>query len=307
MEEEHVLIVGTGAMACLFAARLAPHVQVTMLGTWEAGLDALQDQGVRLIELDGSEVNYPVEVGFDPEQFPPIHSALVLVKSWQTTRAAEQLKRCLSPQGIALTLQNGLGNLEKIQKEVGPERVALGVTTMGATLLGPGHVRLGGIGPTYIVHNDRLAPLEGMLHRAGFEMRTVEDLDRLIWGKLAINAGINPLTALLHVPNGELLKRPDARHLMVAAARETVSVATAKGITFVTEDPESQIIQVAWKTAQNHSSMFQDVLRGAPTEIEVICGAIVKEGRQLHVPTPVNETLWRLVRALVHKQGEMEG
>ena len=98
MEEEHVLIVGTGAMACLFAARLAPHVQVTMLGTWEAGLDALQDQGVRLIELDGSEVNYPVEVGFDPEQFPPVHSALVLVNPGRPPEQPNNLNVAFHPR-----------------------------------------------------------------------------------------------------------------------------------------------------------------------------------------------------------------
>ena len=307
MNQERVLIVGTGAMACMFAARLAPHVQVTMLGTWEAGLNALQKHGVRLVEMDGSEVNFPVKVVCDPGESPSVVSALVLVKSWQTTRAAEQLQSCLAPNGMALTLQNGIGNLEKLQEVLRPERAALGVTTMGATLLGPGYVRIGGTGPTYIVPRERLLPLVDVLNQAGFKMEEAEDLEGLIWGKLAVNAGINPLTALLHVSNGELLKRPDARHLMLAAAREAALVAVAKGIVRPSENPESQIVDVAWRTAENHSSMYQDVLRGAPTEIDVICGAIVHDGYRLNVPTPVNEILWHLVRALVDRQEEIEG
>jgi 2-dehydropantoate 2-reductase len=307
MDQERVLIVGTGAMACLFAARLAPHVQVIMLGTWDAGLDALRKHGVRLVELDGSEVNHPVRVTCDPCESPTVLSALVLVKSWQTKRAAEQLQSCLAPEGLALTLQNGIGNLEQLQKILGPKRATLGVTTVGATLLGPGHVRMGGKGPTYFVPSERLATLVDMLRLAGFEMEQVNELEGLMWGKLAINAGINPLTALLRVPNGELPKRPDARVLMLEAAKETALVAKAKGIKLCPEDPESQIVKVARRTAENHSSMYQDIQRGAPTEVNVICGEIVREGQRFGVPTPVNETFWRLIRALVNQQEEIEG
>jgi 2-dehydropantoate 2-reductase len=208
---------------------------------------------------------------------------------------------------MALTLQNGIGNLERLQEVLGAERATLGVTTLGATLLGPGHVRVGGTGPTYFVPTERLTPLIETLRLANFEMEKVEELSGLMWSKLAINAGINPLTALLQVPNGELLNRPDAKHLMLEAARETAAVALAMGIKLCPEDPESQIVNVASRTAENHSSMFQDILREAPTEINVICGVVVREGKRLGVPTPVNETLWRLVRALVNQEEDMEG
>jgi 2-dehydropantoate 2-reductase len=294
-------------MACLFAARLASHTQVAMLGTWDEGLEALRKNGVRLVDLNGSELNFPVKVTCDPGELPSFKFALVLVKSWQTSRAAIQLQNCLAEDGIALTLQNGLGNLERLRQVLGPERATLGVTTLGATLLDPGYVRVGGIGPTYVVPTGRMAGMMEILRLAGFEIEQVEDLDGLIWGKLAINAGINPLTALLHVPNGELLKRPDARHLMLEAARETASVALAKGIKLSPEDPVSQVEKVAVRTATNHSSMYQDIQRGAPTEINVICGEIVKEGKRLRVPTPVNETFWHLIRAVVNQQEGIEG
>jgi 2-dehydropantoate 2-reductase len=136
---------------------------------------------------------------------------------------------------------------------------------------------------------------------AGFSVKTFSDMDGLIWGKLVVNAAINPLTALLGVPNGELLKLPTARVLMANTAREVASVSTAKGVQLPFNDPVAEVEEVARKTAKNHSSMLQDIKRDAPTEIDAICGVIVEAGTQLGVPTPINDTLYQLVKALVGK------
>ena len=286
-------------MACLFAARLAASdTRVTLLGTWPEGLQALNRCGVRVLASDGSEQSYPVRATADPAECAGARLALVLVKSWQTERAARQLAACLSPDGLALTLQNGLGNREKLAEILGVPRVALGVTTIGATLVGPGCVRPGGEGIVSLGANPRLDPLANLLWRAGFAVETVPDADGLLWSKLVINAAINPLTALLHVSNGELLVRPAARMLMAEAAREAAAVAMALNMHLVFSDSVAAVEAVAQRTAINHSSMFQDVTRGAPTEIDAICGAIAAEGERCQVPTPVNRTLWLLVKAL---------
>jgi 2-dehydropantoate 2-reductase len=179
---------------------------------------------------------------------------------------------------------------------LGP-RARLGVTTAGATLLGPGHVRPGGEGVTHLAAPEWVARL---FQQAGLRAETVpaEAAEGLLWGKLAVNCGINPLTALLRVPNGELLRRTEARGLMEAAAHECARVAGAKGIALPYADAGAQAARVAERTAGNHSSMFQDILRGAPTEVDAINGAVARAGAALGVPTPLNETLWRLVRAL---------
>lgn len=294
-----VVIVGTGAMACLFAARLAPHAQVTLLGTWPEGLAALRSGGVRLQEADGSEHQIAVTISDDPKDCAGSKLALVLVKSWQTERAATKLSQCLDAEGIALTLQNGLGNLEVLQKLLGTERSALGVTTTGATMIGPGHVRAGGTGPTHLGHHPRIEPLATLLRQAGFTIEVTDDLQALIWTKLAINAGINPLTAILRVPNGMLNEIPHARSLMVAAAVEASKVAASLGIRLPGENIETTIADVAIRTATNHSSMLQDIMRGAPTEIDAICGAVVRQAEAQGIATPVNWTLWNLVRAIV--------
>jgi 2-dehydropantoate 2-reductase len=293
-----MLVVGTGAMACLFAARLsASGSDVTMLGTWREGIDALRRGGVVLVDAEGEQA-YPVCATDDPAECAGARSALVLVKSWQTERAAGQLASCLAPEGVALTLQNGLGNREKLTKILGAQRVALGVTTIGANLLGPGKVRLAGEGVISLSVHSRLGALADRLRAAGFIVENAPDPDALLWGKLVINAAINPLTALLGVPNGALLERPTARSLMTTVAREAAAVAMAQGLHLPYPDPAVAVETIARRTAANRSSMLQDLQRGAPTEIDAICGAIVTAGEQTDVPTPVNRTLWQLVKAL---------
>ncbi len=299
---DSLLILGTGAMACLFGARLTDAgVRVTMLGTWPDGLEALRSTGIRVEADDGPEHTYPVRATADPYECLGARIALVVVKSWQTERAARQLAACLSPHGLALTLQNGLGNRETLAAALGESRVALGVTTLGATLVAPGRVRPGGEGTISLGAHPRLDPLACILRQAGFALEIVPEADDLLWSKLVINAAINPLTALLRVQNGELLARPSAQTLLDKAATEAGTVAIALGRRLNYADPVSAAKAVARRTAANYSSMFQDVQRGAPTEIDAICGAVVAAGRDCGVPTPVNRTLWLLVKALEEK------
>jgi 2-dehydropantoate 2-reductase len=299
----HLVILGSGAMACLFGARLAPYADVTLLGSWKDGIAAIQQPGIRLERHPSPATRAAplvrVRATTDPREAGPADFVLVLVKSWQTERAAAWAANVLAPGGIALTLQNGLGNLETLQAAVGRDRAMLGVTTLGATLLGPGYVRAGGDGPIHLPEDARLEPIAHVMRAAAFDVSQspIPNLQSLAWGKVAVNCGINALTALLRVPNGELLERPDARLLMERAACEAAEVALAKGIRLPYADPAAQVSDVARATSNNHSSMLQDVERGAPTEIEAINGAVVREGQRQSLSTPVNEVLWRLVKA----------
>ncbi|HSL42574.1 MAG TPA: 2-dehydropantoate 2-reductase [Anaerolineales bacterium] len=296
----NILIIGTGALATLFAARLAQAgCEITMLGSWKAGLDALREHGVRCVDAHGDEHQFQVHATDDPRQCKGIKYAFVVVKAWQTERAAGQLKECLAQDGLAVTLQNGLGNCETLVHSLGLGRVALGTTTTGATLLGPGLVRAGGEGVISIEQHQALGPIEAALRLADFNLNVVEDAQSLVWGKLVINAAINPLTALLRVPNGKLLERPPAREMLKTLACETARVAAAEKITLPFADPVAAAEEVAVKTAANHSSMLQDVLRGAPTEIDAICGAVVQVGQKHKIDTTANWSCWKLVKAIV--------
>lgn len=297
--QRNVLILGSGAMACLFAARLAASgAAVTLLGSWPAGLDVLRRNGV-CVEENGAEHCYPVQATDDSTKCSGAELALVLVKSWQSQRAAQQLARVLAPTGVALTLQNGLGARETLAQYLGEERAAAGVTTLGATLLAPGRVRPTAGGDILLGAHPGLSPLLALFAQAGLPARVEPDLQSLVWGKLIVNAAINPLTALLRVPNGTLLEQPQARVLLRALTREGEAAAQAAGIRLPYADALAQVELVLRQTAQNRSSMLQDVERGAPTEMEAITGALLEQGRRYGVPMPVHMRVYALLRRML--------
>jgi 2-dehydropantoate 2-reductase len=290
-ESKSILICGTGALATFFAARLsAIGLRVTMLGSWPEAITALNRDGARL-----GEIAYPVRALNDARECQGAQLALVLVKAWQTERTARQLAECLAENGIAVSLQNGLGNRETLAASLGLPRVKQAVVTLGATLLGPGHVRAGGEGILSLEADPALDVLAAHLTESGLRVERSDALQSLVWGKLVINTAINPLTALFQIPNGKLLESPPAHEMMAALAAETAEVAGMQGIKLPFENPLAAVEEVARRTASNHSSMFQDVLRGAPTEIDAICGAVARLGGER---APLNRAMWHLVRAL---------
>jgi 2-dehydropantoate 2-reductase len=270
-----------------------------MLGNWPEGLAALRRYGVRLLDLDGSTKCFPVGVMEGHVCKGLFKQSMVLVKSWQTERTVHQIDGCVPTDGIVLTLQNGLGNYEILTRSLGTERVALGITTVGARMLEPGYAQFTGTGVVSIEAHPNLGGIENLLEKAGFTVEVVSDPISLLWGKLVINAAINPLTAILRVPNGELLERPSTRELMAEIALEAAIVVEALGIKLPYADPVTAVEDVARKTATNLSSMLQDVLGGRPTEIEAISGAIVQRGEESGIATPVNRVLLQLVRSMV--------
>lgn len=293
------MIVGSGALATLFAHRLAiSGTQVNMLVGWPDGLTALSQNGARLVD---GEIESAVSVNVSNKALDFANStrALVLVKSWQTARAANQLADCLGQDGIALSLQNGLGNYEILADHLGEQRVALGSTTTGASLLAPGQVRAGGEGQIVVAEHARIDSIFEGLVQAGFDVGKTDKLAELLWGKLAINAAINPLTALLEIANGELLGRPDYESWMQSLAYEVAELAAAQGFELPYDNAFEMAAEVARRTASNYSSMLQDIRRGAPTEIEAICGSVVRQGKKMKVETPSNQQMlqWVLEKA----------
>jgi 2-dehydropantoate 2-reductase len=258
-------------------------------------LNAINKNGVY---VEGENKSYNVRATANPIDCMDVQFALVLVKAWQTERAAKQLSECLAVEGLALTLQNGLGNDSLLASRLGPERVSLGVTTLGATLNHPGEVCQGGLGPVSLAPNSRIAPMQNMMRDAGFDVVVVDNIQSLIWGKLIVSSALNPLTALLRIKNGEILERPQARVLMGDLARETAEVAKKMGIPLPFSRHEQAVEEVARRTSENLSSMLQDILRGAPTEIDAINGAVIQLAEQLDLQVPINRTVWALVKAI---------
>jgi len=301
-----ILIIGAGAMGGLFGAMLGPFAQVRLCTTNAEHALAINRDGLLLTGMDGALRRVPVTALTDPAQFDrPADLILVCTKARSTEAAAQTARQLLAEDGLTITLQNGLGNLERIAAVVGPARAAAGITAQAATLLGPGRIRHAGSGPTVLAaapgqsgQSTKMAAVAELFNRASIETRIAEDGAALLWSKLIVNVGINALTALLRAANGALAQVPECERLMAEAVAEAVAVAQALGVNLGPEDQLDRVRQVCTLTGANRSSMLQDILRGRPTEIDVINGAVVAKGREVGVATPVNLLLTQLIQAL---------
>jgi 2-dehydropantoate 2-reductase len=298
-----IAVVGPGAMGSLFGGMLSRggH-EVWMIDRQPERARTLAKRGVWVSGVSG-EFNAPVRATVEPDDVGSPGLVLIAVKSYDTAAAAQTARSLVGEGTIVLTLQNGLGNVEVLARHLGGEFILGGVTSQGATLIAPGQVRHAGYGTTIIGEQtgeltERLRKLAAEFAGSGIHCELTDDLGSVLWGKLAVNAGVNAVATLAQVRNGGLLESASLRGLMRAAVQETATVAEAKGIVLPEEDMPSYAEGVCQRTADNVNSMLQDVHRRRRTEVDAINGVVVKEGKAVGVPTPTNATLTELVRGI---------
>ncbi len=250
-----IAIIGSGAMGSLFGGRLslAGH-EVVLYDVFREHVDAVLANGLAIEDAATGAVTVArPAASADPAATRGAAALIIFVKSTSTEDAAAQFAPLADPQAIVLTLQNGLGNEEIIRRHFGAGRTAAGVTSQGATFLGPGRIRHAGKGPTHVCMSDgrseRLAPLASALTAAGFETHVETDVASLVWSKLVINVGINALTAITGQVNGRLLDSDDTKALMADLVAEAVAVAKARGVRLTYDDPFAAVCDVAKRRA----------------------------------------------------------
>ncbi len=297
-----IAVVGAGAMGSLFGALLAEAgAEVWLIDVWAEHVEKIDAEGLKL-ERDGRVRTVTLKATADPAEVGRAELAIVFVKSTATAVAAETAAGLVGDSGLVLTLQNGLGNADVLAERIEPVRVLAGTTAHGATLIGPGAIRHAGVGPTVIGpwSGGDAAAAEGVadvFNRAGIETQVSTEIKVVVWNKLLVNVGINAITALTGIKNGQLLDLEATRELSRAAVEEAVAVARALGIG-VREDAVKHVFEVAEATGPNRSSMGQDVDNKRQTEIETINGAVVREAAGLGLAAPVNQTLTALIETL---------
>ncbi len=303
-----IVIVGPGAIGALLTALLSRATknlnkdEVWLLDYKKERTKEILKTG---ITIEGAIKSFHVNVKITTQlnQIGPADIFIICVKSYNTKQAISLIKPLLKNDSSVLTLQNGLGNAEVISEAVGIERVVMGVTNLGATLIKPGVVRFCGKGETLIGRLDgkmtaQMRSIRDIFNKADIETRISKDIKSLIWSKLIINTGINPLTAILRVNNGKLVEIEGARRIMHKAITEAVRVAKRKRIKLIFDDPLAKTEAVAEATAENLSSMLQDILHKKRTEIDFINGAIVRQGQELGIPVLTNQLLIDLIHSM---------
>lgn len=297
-------ILGAGSLGLLFAARLSAVCSVEVITRTEEQADAIRARGIS-VEAEGNTSKLLMEaMSYERLQRPGEQAEeldylfLMVKQSAVNDLLAGFIGQRVSSRTKVICFQNGIGHVEQLLQILHPDQVRVAVTTEAARRLTLTSVAHTGTGITYLDEMEKNCGL--LLEKAGFKVSLSNNMVTRVWGKLIVNSVINPLTAILHVRNGELLQSPHTQALMTALYQEGISVTKELGIE-MPEDGLADLLQVCERTAGNHSSMLQDLMNGKATEIESINGSLLRIAQRLNLSIPVNFAVYHLVKALEKK------
>jgi 2-dehydropantoate 2-reductase len=297
-------IIGTGAIGCLMGGMLKEGGHdVILIGRNETTVAAINRQGgARIDDSRGSRL-VAVSATLDHRFVDRADLVILAVKAYDTREALQEIRSALGPETPLLTPQNGLGNIEAADEILGPGRLIAGTTSHGSNVVAPGHIRHAGSGETLIGEtagalSDRARQIAQVFSAAGLQTEAVKNVVGYVWLKVIVNAVINPLTALLRVKNGALVQMPGLSAIMRGVAEEGLQVAKAAGVRLPCDDPYAKAADVCKATAENVSSMLQDVLQRRRTEIDQINGALADRAEKAGIAAIYNRSLHSLITAL---------
>jgi 2-dehydropantoate 2-reductase len=308
-----VVVIGAGSLGSAIGGTLALAGHEVVLVTRNAAhVAAIADGGLRLD--DGTTVRTVAAraaTGYGGLEIAEL--AIVLVKSFDTTDAVRAARPVIGDDTVVLTLQNGVGCEQLIADVIGGELVVAGRTFVGGRILEPGLVEYGVAGRATAIgeldgsRSDRITRIAEVFSASGMTTTVADDIRVMMWEKLFVNVATGAWSALTGLPYGELSVDPDVERMAIATVAEALAVARALAIPVRTSDPS-----VPWRRAWEglpdgfKASMLQSVEKGSRTEVDVMHGAVCRAGREVGVPTPVNDTLWAAVRG-VERRLRVEG
>jgi len=304
---------GAGSLGSVFGGILTEAGEdVTLVDIPGPRIEALQKDGLILSSAQGEKL-INVKVTTDPSSVGTCDLVMISVKGYHTSEALENASPMIGPDTMVMSLQNGAGNVEVIGSKISHERVIGGITAHSAAITGPNRVNyeLGGGGGVLIASlsgavTPEIEGVAGMLNKAGTPTQTARNVNEVIWGKLVMNACVNPVGAISGLSNGEIFAGAGGRETITMIMSEAQDVARAQGLSLPGGDDQvSRILEIGKMAAErgdkNKVSMLQDIEAGRKTEIDYINGIIVKKGEEYNIPTPVNRVMVFLVKMLEEK------
>jgi len=299
-----ICVVGCGAVGSIFAAHLArlDDVEVHAYDVAREHVEAINRKGLRL--TGAADFTARLHATTNPAEIPICRFGIVATKSIHTRTAIQQAARVFDDSSAVCSVQNGVGNEEILAEHV--RFVIRGTTFPAGRVVEPGHVSYDIAGDTWIgpfeptrTPMDKVTELAALLTRAGMNTIPLEDARGAQWTKLIFNAATNPVGALTGLHHAAAVTFPPTADLVEALIREGEAVARAHGIA-LHGDPRELVAKGAKAPGKHKASMLQDVLARRPTEVDFMNGAIVAWGEKAGVKTPLNKTLWALVKGLEH-------
>lgn len=300
-----ISIIGSGAMGSLFGGYLSKKHDVYLIDVWKDHINAINQKGLTTIDKKGGEMITHPHAVLNSNDLPIMDLVLIFVKSIHTKQSMVQSQNIVGEKTLVLTLQNGYGNDLDLMELVDSSLVVVGTTSHGCTIMEPGKIFHAGSGKTIIGPAtdgmNGVREVAEVLKESGFEVEIKEDIKKLVFHKLFINTGINALTALLDVPNGEIGQDPYLKKAAQLLVSEAVQVTNSLGYQFNEDEIFQDVLDVCEATSENKSSMRADVLNKRETEIDKINGAFVRIAKEQGLKAPTNELVCNLIRFLESK------
>ncbi len=311
-----IVIVGGGAIGRLFGSSLAKgENEVTLLDVDNEVVGAMQDHGIGVMAngLDDPDMVTPIPVTAtsNAKLVKECDLVLLMVKSFSTRVAAQSVAHLVGDTCPLLCVQTGLGNIEKIEQVISHRHILAGFTFMSGTALGGSKVRHGREGKTYIGELDgqiseRVQQIANIFESSGITTQVVSRIIGRLWCKVIVFSAINPLSSILKVPNGCLTGKMESITLMKRLLDEGKAVADAHNIDLVYTDLYELLFDACQRSANNLSSMLQDILNDRLTEIDAQNGAICRYAAEHGVPVPTHQAMVELVKLLEKWRPGME-
>jgi 2-dehydropantoate 2-reductase len=299
-----IVIIGAGAMGCRFGTHFQKGgAEVVLVDVWKEHVDAINERGLTIAEEDGSVENVRLTAVADVRDAGLADVIVLLTKATQTEEALKNALQIMSDDTSVLSVQNGLGNFDIIEKIVGKDRMIIGCTLTPTTAVGPGEIRVDGYAHSDVqaLGTGSVAACEeicAILRRGGMSMNISENVLKEIWQKLSFNAAMNPITGItkLVVADTGALGAETAAWI----ADEVAAVARAEGVDIDTEFALNLFRSATAPDGdRTHlTSMLQDVVRSKPTEAESICGAVIDRAKTHGIPVPHLETVCNLIKII---------
>ena len=303
-----IVIVGGGAIGRIFGSSLVRGGnEITLIDIDQKTLGALREKGIGLVDGNGEHPDdalaYPVQALSSADSLISADLVLLLVKSQATMAAVKDVAHLICDSCPLLCIQTGLGNFEVASKIVPAKHILLGITFMSGTALSEARVRKGGLGKTYIGELDgtfskRLENIHQVFNRSGIECQMAKRIIGRLWCKVITYPAINPVSAILQVPNGSLTSKMESITLMKRLLDEGREVAQAHSIELVYPDLYELLFDACTASTNNLSSMLQDILNEVPTEIDAQNGAICRYADEYGINVPTHRTMVELIKLL---------
>jgi 2-dehydropantoate 2-reductase len=301
----NIVVFGAGAIGSLFGALLSQRHHVTLVGR-KPHVAAIQRYGLCIQGKTRMNITIPAVESVEQISFEP-EVVILTVKAYDTKTAIEQVKGLLTEQNLVLSLQNGLGNVEEIEKMVKKTQILAGVTTHGALFTRPGVITHTGKGKTILgalshKTETKARLLVDMFNEVAITTSLSSHIQKDLWMKSIINSSINSLTAIFGRPNGYLLHNPLLTRFMEMICAESTAIAQASGIEVTYQQMLTATKEVITQTADNYSSMYQSLQKGQPTEVDSISGYLVNCGQQQGCETVLNATIVQFLHELTREK-----